>query len=123
MSLLDPALRRITSIREAEYRPYDRYGAVIPGLSWVPLSNDCETEGRGCYLLRFAPGAASRPHEHAEGEEFLVLDGVLEDSDGQCLTAGDFVSYQAGSRHFSTAPKGCTLLVLLASGNRPVEGA
>lgn len=119
MSLLDPALRRITSIREAEFRPYDRYGAAIPGLSWVPLNG----EGGGCFLLRFAAGAASRPHEHAEGEEFLVLDGELEDCDGQRLTAGDFVSYRAGSRHFSTAPKGCTILVLLASGNRLIEGA
>lgn len=123
MGLLDPALRRVIATRETAFKPYNRYGEPIPGLSWIPLSDDSEFEGRGCYLLRFDPGAASRPHEHSEVEEFLVMEGALVDSDGRVLKAGDFVSYEAGSQHYSTAPDGCTILVFLRAGNRLLPGA
>jgi len=119
-ALLDPALRRVTATGTAALRPYDRYGAVIPGLSWLPLGQDGGGNAER-YLLRFAPGSASRPHEHSEVEEFLVLEGELEDCDGHLLKAGDFVSYAAGSRHFSRSPKGCLILVFLRAPNRLLE--
>ncbi len=123
MALLDPRLRRVIATGETAFKSYDRYGEAIPGLTWLPLSPDSETEGTGCYLLRFAPGARSLPHEHSAIEEFMVLEGVLEDSDGRLLEAGDFVSYAAGSRHASTSPNGCLLLVFLRRGNRLLPGA
>lgn len=123
MGLLDPALRRVIATGETAFRPYDRYGEAVPGLSWLPLSAESETEGRGCYLLRFAPGSGSLPHEHSAVEEFLVLEGELVDSDGKSLTAGDFVSYRAGSRHSSTSPRGCLILVFLREGNRLLSEA
>jgi anti-sigma factor ChrR (cupin superfamily) len=122
-ALLDPALRRVTATATAELRPYDRYGAAIPGLSWLPLDPEGTAGGAECFLLRFAPGGASKPHEHGAVEQFLVLEGELEDSDGQVLQAGDFVSYAAGSRHSSRSPKGCLILVFLRAANRLLESA
>lgn len=116
-SLLDPALRQVTATGTTRLRPYDRYGEVIPGLSWLPLGRDRE-DGGECFLLRFEPGSASRPHEHGEVEEFLVLEGELEDSDGHVFVAGDFVSYDAGSCHWSRSRAGCSILVLLRGPNR-----
>lgn len=120
-ALLDPALRRVTATGTAALRPYDRYGAVIPGLSWLPLGQDGGAGGAECYLLRFEPGSASRPHEHSEVEEFLMLEGELEDCDGRVFRAGDFVSYAAGSRHFSRSLEGCLVLVFLRAPNRLLE--
>ena len=120
-ALLDPALRRVTATGTAALRPYDRYGEVIPGLSWLPLGRDGAADGAECFLLRFEPGSASRPHVHSEVEEFLVLEGELEDCDGHVLKAGDFVSYAAGSHHFSSSPKGCRILVFLRAPNRVLE--
>jgi quercetin dioxygenase-like cupin family protein len=109
--------REIIDTRRAALRPDDRYGAPNPGLSWLPLDFD-ETRREGLYLVRFAPGASSLPHEHVFGEAFIVLEGVLVDSDGQEMRAGDFVRYTPGSRHFSTSPEGCLLGVFLRGPNR-----
>jgi anti-sigma factor ChrR (cupin superfamily) len=108
---LDP-VRDILDMGKAEFRPRERNGVPVPGLAWLPLDFD-EAKGSGLYLVRFAPGASSLPHEHVFGEAFIVLEGVLIDSDGRALKAGDFVRYAPGSRHFSTAPEGCLLAVHL----------
>jgi len=109
--------RQIIDTRGAVLRPDDRYGEPTPGLSWLPLDFD-EARGEGLYLVRFAPGASSLPHEHVFGEAFIVLEGVLIDSDGHQLRAGEFVRYASGSRHFSTSPEGCLLGVFLRGRNR-----
>lgn len=109
--------RHIIDTRRAELRPDDRYGEPTPGISWLPLDFD-EARREGFYLVRLAPGASSLPHEHVFGEAFIVLEGVLIDSDGQELRAGDFVRYDPGSRHFSKSPEGCLLGVFLRGPNR-----
>ena len=55
--------RIVASANGEGFRPYDRYGTPIKGLSWLPLRFDAET-GMGSFLIRFEPGAASLPHEH-----------------------------------------------------------
>lgn len=118
--LLDPALRHTVATDPAGFRPYDRYGTAIPGLTWLPLTPGVAAGGPGLWLLRFAPGARSMPHQHTGREEFLVMEGTLIDCDGQALPAGTFVSYAAGSRHHSAAPDGCLLLVSLREPNQPL---
>jgi len=124
---LDPRLRRVAETRKAAFRPYARYGAPVPGLEWLPLggAHDSDRGDHGdhyeCFLLRFAPGAASHPHEHTGYEEFMVLEGELIDADGTVFRAGDFVHFEPGSRHWSHAPAGCLLLVILRGRNRPLE--
>ena len=109
--------RSILEMSKAAFRPHNRYGKAIPGLSWLPLDFD-EAKDGGLYLVRFAPGARSLPHEHVFGEAFIVLEGRLIDSDGRELKAGDFVRYQPGSQHYSTAPEGCLLAVHLWGPSR-----
>ncbi len=109
--------RHIIDTATTPLRPDDRYGTPTPGLSWLPLDFD-EQRREGLYLVRFAPGASSLPHEHVFGEAFFVLQGTLIDSDGQHLPAGTFVRYDPGSRHFSTSPEGCLLGVFLRGPNR-----
>lgn len=109
--------RIVTAAGVEGFRPYDRYGTRIEGLSWKPLRYDGET-GTGSFLIRFAPGAASRPHEHGGVEEFVVLEGYLIDADGTRFESGAVVSFAPGSRHHSHAPDGCTLAVFLRGRNR-----
>jgi len=119
--LLDPKLRRIITVTDAAYRPYDRYGAVRDDLEWLPLGSAAERPGGPeIFLLRFKPGAVSTPHEHTGGEEFYVIDGELTDCDGATLRAGDYVQYRPGSRHFSASATGCTLLAIIHGRNARV---
>jgi anti-sigma factor ChrR (cupin superfamily) len=99
--------------------PYDTYGTAIEGMAWRNISRDAET-GLGSFLLRMAPGARSRPHEHVAIEEFYVIEGELVDFDGSVFRAGDFVSFRAGSVHCSWSPRGCVLVVFLRAINRPL---
>ncbi len=119
-NLLDPILRRVVATRETKFLPYDRYGTPRPNFSWLPLSQDKEKTYE-LILLRIDAGGISQPHEHMGMEEFLVLDGELEDCDGTVYRPGDFVSFRPGSRHSSTSHHGCLLLVFLRGINRAIE--
>ena len=98
--------------------PSDR--AACGGATYCNISYDAEA-GEGCYLVRFAPGAASTPHEHVGYEEFLVLDGTLTDCDGTVYRRNDFVSLKPGSKHVSVSDDGATLAVFVRGGFRVLE--
>ena len=90
------------------------------GATYCNISYDAEA-GEGCYLVRFAPGAGSTPHEHVGYEEFLVLDGTLTDSDGAVYHRNDFVSLKPGSKHVSVSDDGATLAVFIRGGFRALD--
>ena len=119
--MLDTSLRQIISTSSDQFKPYDRYGDPVAGMSWIPLSGELSNGSFECFLLRMEAGAKSNPHEHTGHEEFLVLDGELIDCDGQSFTSGDYVHFQPGSKHSSTSPEGCTMLVMLRGNNRALR--
>jgi quercetin dioxygenase-like cupin family protein len=100
--------RRVVNIHQAGYRVYDMEGPVQEDMGWLPLSYDAN--GNGCYAIRMAPGAETIEHTHAGVEDYLILEGELIESDGRVLQAGDFVHYDAGSRHNSRTETGCLLI-------------
>ena len=119
--MLDSTLRQIVGTAAGDFRPYDRYGDPIEGMSWVPLSGELQNGEFECFLLRMEAGAQSRPHEHTGYEEFLILQGELVDCDGSSYRSGDFVRFLPGSKHSSHAPEGCTMLVILRGNNRALS--
>ena len=90
------------------------------GVTYCNISYDPDA-GEGCYLVRFAPGTGSTPHEHIGYEEFLVLDGTLTDSDGTVYRRNDFVSLKPGSKHVSVSDDGATLAVFIRGGFRALD--
>ncbi len=67
---------------------------------------------RATSVVRYAPGSRFSAHEHALGEEFLVLDGVFSDEHGD-FPAGSYVRNPPGSRHAPHSDPGCVLFVKL----------
>lgn len=63
-------------------------------------------------LVRYRPGSRFPRHEHALGEEFLVLEGTFEDEQGQ-YPAGTYVRNPPGSGHAPWSDAGCVLFVKL----------
>ena len=61
-------------------------------------------------MLRFAPGTEVEEHEHARGEEILVIDGELSDTNGS-YGRGCWVRNPPGSRHSASSETGCLLYV------------
>lgn len=90
-----------------------------PGVRWKKLRFDAET-GESAVLLSFAPGASYGAHRHPAGEQYLVLDGSLEDG-GQTYAAGTYVHHPPGSVHRPRSREGCLLYVTLPQPIEPAE--
>lgn len=68
-------------------------------------------------LFRWEPGAVLGDHEHVRIEQSFILEGAIEDEEGEC-TAGNFVWRPAGSRHAACSPKGALVLAFFLAPNR-----
>ena len=111
--------RKITDLKNVEFKPFDNYGKVIPGLSWY-ISFDKKNGGGGPFILKYEPGAEGIPHIHTGYEEFLMMDGELTDPDGKVFKKGDFVTFEPGSKHSSFSKNGCLVLVFMRGINKAI---
>ena len=68
--------------------------------------------GQVTSVVRYAPGAVFPEHDHPEGEEILVLDGIFSDEHGD-WPAGTYLLNPEGFHHGPFSRAGCTLLVKL----------
>jgi len=67
---------------------------------------------RATSIVHYAPGSRFSAHTHGGGEEFLVLDGVFQDEQGD-FPAGYYVRNPPQSSHTPASEPGCTILVKL----------
>jgi anti-sigma factor ChrR (cupin superfamily) len=86
-----------------------------PGIDFKVLLDDPKS-GLLTTLFRWAPGAVLPLHEHTGIEQTYVLEGSFEDEEGE-VTAGNFVSRPAGSRHIARSAKGALMLAIFTSRN------
>jgi anti-sigma factor ChrR (cupin superfamily) len=106
--------RLVVNLVEAQFSPFLADGVAVPGQSYLQLDPSFPP-GVGFHIYRMAPGSRSQPHEHTSTEQFLVLEGEVEDHDGHVYRKGDFVLLRKGTRHSSFSPTGCTLAVFIAT--------
>lgn len=67
---------------------------------------------RATTIVRFAPGSAFASHTHDGGEEYVVLEGVFQDEDGD-FPVGTYVRNPPTSRHTPRSEPGATIFVKL----------
>jgi len=65
---------------------------------------------RATSIVRYASASHFSPHTHGGGEEFLVLEGVFQDENGDFPT-GCYVRNPPTSRHTPGSAQGCVLFV------------
>ncbi|MDJ0869544.1 MAG: cupin domain-containing protein [Myxococcota bacterium] len=75
--------------------------------------------GQVTSLVAYLPDSKFPPHDHPEGEEILVLDGVFSDEFGD-WGAGTYLLNPEGFRHAPFSREGCLIFVKLrqAAGDR-----
>ncbi|HEY9660942.1 MAG TPA: cupin domain-containing protein, partial [Allocoleopsis sp.] len=78
----------------------------MPGVQRRMLERDGEEVARATSIVRYAPGSAFSPHTHGGGEEFLVLEGVFSDEQGD-YPPGTYVRNPVGSTHTPSSREGC----------------
>lgn len=84
----------------------------LPGVTRLMLDREGGEVARATTIVRYEPGSHFSSHDHAAGEEFLVLDGVFSDEHGD-YPAGTYVRNPPGSSHAPSSKEGCTLFVKL----------
>ena len=67
---------------------------------------------RATSIVRYAAGSSFSPHTHGGGEEFLVLDGVFSDEQGD-YPVGTYIRNPPGTTHAPFTREGCTIFVKL----------
>src|SRR5215831_11759223 len=90
----------------------DWKASPMPGVERRMLDRIGDEVARATTIVRYAPGSQFSPHAHDGGEEFLVLEGVFQDEDGD-FPAGSYVRNPPQSRHTPGSAPGCTLFVKL----------
>ena len=108
--------RKITDTLNLKFEPFDRYGSIIPGMSWHKISFNKKTNF-GTYISKLEPDTKTLAHVHSGHEEFLILEGELIDSDGTVFKKGDFISYKPNTSHSSYTKKGCLILTFMRGRN------
>jgi anti-sigma factor ChrR (cupin superfamily) len=83
-----------------------------PGVQRRMLERDGEEVARATTIVRFAPDSRFAAHTHGGGEEFLVLEGIFSDEDGD-FGPGTYVRNPPGSTHTPRSAPGCTIFVKL----------
>ena len=83
-----------------------------PGVERRMLDRIGGEVARATTIVRFAPGHSFSPHTHGGGEEFVVLDGVFQDEDGD-YPVGTYVRNPPTTRHTPGSEQGCTIFVKL----------
>lgn len=82
------------------------------GVDRIMLDRIGDEVARATSIVRYAPGSSFARHEHAKGEEFLVLEGIFSDASGD-YPAGFYVRNPPGSGHAPFSKDGCRILVKL----------
>jgi hypothetical protein len=82
------------------------------GVERIMLDRIGDEVARATSIVRYASGSSFSRHEHAKGEEFLVLEGVFSDNHGD-YPAGFYVRNPPGSGHAPFSKDGCRILVKL----------
>ncbi len=112
--------RKITDPFNVKFEPFDNYGSPIPGMSWHKITYSKKT-GQGTYILKMDAGAKSKFHEHANFEEFIMLNGELIDLDNKIFKKGDIITFEPGSKHSSCTKEGCLILVFMREHNKVIN--
>jgi anti-sigma factor ChrR (cupin superfamily) len=83
-----------------------------PGVWRRMLERAGAESGRATSIVRFDPRSSFPSHEHPQGEEIFVLEGVFSDEQGD-YPAGTYLLNPPGSKHAPASRSGCVLFVKL----------
>lgn len=113
--MLGPLASRYVTVDSLPWKP-----TPCAGIDMKILLEDKET-GLLTALFRWQPGSELTLHEHVEVEQSFVLEGSLEDDEGE-VTAGNYVWRPKGNRHTARSPNGALVLSVFLKPNIFLSG-
>jgi anti-sigma factor ChrR (cupin superfamily) len=112
---LGPLASRYVDVASLPWKP-----TPCPGIDMKILMEEPET-GLMTALFRWQPGSELALHEHVEIEQTFVLEGSLEDEEGE-VSAGNYVWRPKGNRHAARSPRGALVLSVFLRPNKFLAG-
>jgi len=82
------------------------------GVLRIPLEREAAESGHTTSFVKFAANSFFPAHNHPQGEELYVLEGVFSDEQGD-YPAGTYIRNPPSSQHRPYTKTGCTLFVKL----------
>lgn len=82
------------------------------GVLRIPLEREAAESGHTTSFVKFSANSFFPEHNHPQGEELYVLEGVFSDERGD-YPAGTYLRNPPGSQHRPFTKTGCTLFVKL----------
>ncbi len=82
------------------------------GVTRFHLEREHEESGHTTSFVKFAANSFFPEHQHPQGEELYVLDGIFSDENGD-YPAGSYIRNPPGTKHKPFTRDGCTLFVKL----------
>lgn len=77
-----------------------------------PLERESKESGHTTSIVKYDAGSQFTTHQHPQGEEILVLEGVFSDENGD-YPAGSYLRHPPGSQHAPFSQTGCVIFVKL----------
>lgn len=77
----------------------DEWDELVPGVTFRDFDGGEKLGEAHAGLIRVAPGSTFPHHTHIGAERILVLQGVVEDENGNRWRAGDVIDSPDGSSH------------------------
>ena len=90
----------------------DWIASPMPGVDRRMLDRIGGEVARATSLVRYVPNSKFSAHEHTGGEEFIVLEGVIQDEHGD-YPVGTYVRNPPTTSHTPGSEPGCTIFVKL----------
>ena len=84
----------------------------MPGVERRMLDRIGDEIARTTTIVRYAANSHFLEHCHTGGEEFIVLEGIFQDENGD-YPAGTYVRNPPTTNHSPRSDKGCTIFVKL----------
>ena len=106
--------RVVLKTTQMRWQPSPSPGVWRKRLDLVGSAEDCRVTS----LVRYEPGSRFPTHNHPNGEEILVLEGVFSDEFGD-YPVGSFLLNPDGFHHAPFSKEGCVIFVKL----RQYEGS
>lgn len=78
----------------------------------IRLEREKKESAHATSIVTYKPGATFSAHNHPQGEEIYVLEGIFSDEFGD-YTAGSYLRNPPGTSHSPFSIEGCTILVKL----------
>ena len=121
--LIDRSADRATELLERVARSaagtWQAAAALGPGIELIHLDGGPAVAGADVGFVRIPAGGRFPYHEHLGRERVLILQGRLQDSDGQIYGPGDAIAMDAGSSHdFAALPGPALIYAVVVHGVR-----